>query len=271
MMKSSKTVVASLILGYAFLYIPISLLVVYSFNESRLVTVWSRFSLKWYAALWENEELFMATLASLRIACVSASVSVVLGTLAAVAMVRFRKFRGRSLFSVLMPAPLVLPEVITGLSLLMMFVTLEQWIGWPSERGILTVTIAHITVSMAYVYLIVQSRLIDFDPLLEEAALDLGARPAKVFFTVTLPLIAPSLMAGWLLSFALSLDDLVVASFLSGPGATTLPMLIFSSVRLGLTPEINALATLIIALVATVIIISGIIIHKKNVKQRWGE
>lgn len=260
----SKTSVASLIFGYAFLYLPILTVIVFSFNESRLVTVWSRFSTKWYKTLLSNEGLIDAVLASFKIAAMTATIAVVLGTLAAVVMVRFSKFRGRTLFGGLISAPLVMPDVITGLAFLMMFVTLEQLIGWPAYRGVLTITIAHITLAMAYVSLVVQARLQDFDRSLEEAALDLGARPVKVFLVIVLPLILPSLMAGWLLAFALSLDDVVIASFLSGPGATTLPMLIFSSIRMGVSPEINALATIIVGIVAVGVTIAGLIIHHQQ-------
>ena len=260
----SKTSVASLIFGYAFLYVPILTVIVFSFNESRLVTVWSRFSTKWYKTLWNNEGLIDAVLASFKIAAMTATIAVILGTLAAVVMVRFSKFRGRTLFGGLISAPLVMPDVITGLAVLMMFVTFEQLIGWPTHRGLLTITIAHITLAMAYVSLVIQARLQDFDRSIEEAALDLGARPLKVFLVIVLPLILPSLMAGWLLAFALSLDDVVIASFLSGPGATTLPMLIFSSIRIGVSPEINALATIIVGIVATGITIAGLIIHHQQ-------
>lgn len=268
MRKLSNTSITTLIFGYAFLYLPILTVMVCSFNESQLVTVWSQFSTKWYKALWLNEGLFAAVLASFKIASLSATVSVILGTLAAVTMGRFAQFRGRTLFSGLISAPLVMPDVITGLAVLMMFVTLEQMIGWPTHRGILTITIAHITLSMAYVYLVVQARLQDFDRSLEEAALDLGARPLKVFLVIVLPLILPSLLAGWFLAFALSLDDVVIASFLSGPGATTLPMLIFSSIRLGVSPIINALATLIVGIVATGILIAGAIIHHQESRKK---
>ncbi|MBM3632510.1 MAG: ABC transporter permease subunit [Alphaproteobacteria bacterium] len=260
----SKTGITSLIVGYAFLYLPIVTVIIFSFNESRLVTVWSRFSTKWYGALWTNEGLLDTVLASFKIASMTATAAVILGTLAAVVMVRFIKFRGRTLFSGLISAPLVMPDVITGLAVLMMFVTFEQLIGWPAHRGILTITIAHITLAMAYVYLVVQARLQDFDRSIEEAALDLGARPLKVFLVIVLPLILPSLAAGWLLAFALSLDDVVIASFLSGPGATTLPMLIFSSIRMGVSPVINALSTIIVGIVATSVMIAGILIHHQQ-------
>lgn len=260
----SKTSIATLILGYAFLYIPILTVISFSFNESRLVTVWTRFSIKWYRALWENEGLGQAVLASFKIAAMTATMAVILGTLAAVVMVRFSNFRGRTLLSGLISAPLVMPDVITGLAVLMMFVTFEQLIGWPIYRGIMTVTIAHITLAMAYVYLVIQARLKDFDRSIEEAALDLGARPLKVFLVIVLPLILPSLLSGWLLAFALSLDDVVIASFLSGPGATTLPMLIFSSIRLGVSPEINALASIIVGIVALGVTLTAVIIHRQQ-------
>ena len=255
---------AGLIIGYAFLYIPILTVVAFSFNESKLVTSWSRFSTKWYASLWDNEGLLDAVWASLKIATTTATIAVILGTLAAVMMVRFTAFRGRILFSGLVSAPLIMPDIITGLAMLMLFVATEQLIGWPAHRGLMTITLAHITLATAYVYLVVKARLQDFDLSIEEAAQDLGAKPAKVFMVITLPMIAPSLVSGWLLAFALSLDDLVIASFLSGPGATTLPMLIFSSIRLGLNPEINALATLIVALVSFVVLIAGVIVYRRQ-------
>jgi putrescine transport system permease protein len=235
--------------GYAFLYIPIALLVVLSFNDSRLVTSWTGFSFRWYAALWRNDALVDAALLSLRIAAVAATGATVLGMAAGFALARFGAFRGRAMFAGMVAAPLVMPEVITGLSLLLLFVAMAEAVGWPGERGITTVTIAHITFATAYVAVVVQSRLTDFDRSLEEAALDLGARPWRVFLLITLPLIAPALAAGWLLAFTLSLDDLVIASFTSGPGASTLPMVVFSALKLGLTPELFALATVIIAVV----------------------
>jgi putrescine transport system permease protein len=262
----SRSGTAALILGYTFLYLPIALLIIFSFNNSVLPGVWTGFSFQWYLALFKNDDLIRAVFTSFEIAAFAATGSVILGTLAAVSMVRFGPFKGRTLFGGLISAPLVMPEVMTGLALLLMFVSFERLIGWPSERGIMTVTLAHITLGLAYVYLIVHSRLQDFDRSVEEAALDLGARPFNVFTRITLPLIAPSLIAGWLLAFALSLDDVVIASFLSGPGATTLPMLIFSSVRLGVTPEINALATIIVALVGTGVTITGFIIARQGKK-----
>lgn len=250
-------VFSMLAFGYAFLYGPIVLLVIYSFNESKLVTVWSGFSVKWYGELLHNEKLLEAAWLSLRIAVVSATVATALGTMAALVLDRFGRFRGRTLLSGMIAAPLVMPEVITGLAMLLLFVALDEMIGWPAGRGQATITIAHVTFSMAFVTIVVQSRLKHMDRSLEEAAQDLGARPLKVFFVITLPIIAPSLVAGWLLGFTLSLDDLVIASFVSGPGSTTLPMVVFSSVRLGVSPQINALATVIIVIVTLCITLAG--------------
>lgn len=264
MQRISRSGTASLIFGYVFLYAPIVYMIVFSFNKSIIPGVWTSFSFRWYEMLFENELLLQALLTSAEIASFSATGSVILGTMAAIVMVRHGKFRGRTLFSGLISAPLVMPEVITGLSLLLMFVTFERMIGWPSERGVMTVVIAHMTIGAAYVYLIVQSRLKDFEDVLEEAALDLGAKPSVVFYRVTLPLITPALLSGWLLSFAISLDDVVIASFLSGPGATTLPILIFSSLRMGITPEINALAGMIVGVISVIVITAGIIISKKK-------
>ena len=257
MKRSPILMLSFLVFGFAFLYVPILLLIIFSFNESRLVTVWAGFSAKWYGELLRNEQVLSAAWLSLRIAAMNATIALALGTLAGLVMARFGRFRGRILFSGMIAAPLVMPEVITGLSLLLTFVALDQLIGWPGARGVTTITIAHITFSMAYVAVIVQSRLIGLDPSVEEAAMDLGARPAKVFLVITLPIIAPALVAGWLLAFTLSLDDLVIASFVSGPGASTLPMVIFSKVRLGVSPEINALATIIVLLVASCIVLVG--------------
>ncbi|MEQ9327472.1 MAG: ABC transporter permease subunit [Rhodospirillales bacterium] len=243
--------------GYAFLYGPIVSLIVYSFNESKLVTVWGGFSTKWYVELFGNTALLTAAWQSLKVAALSATAAVILGTLAAVAMVRFGRFFGRSLFQGMLTAPLVMPDVLIGLTMLLMFVSMERLTGWPDGRGLMTISIAHITLSIAYVVVVVQSRLRQTDRSIEEAALDLGARPAKVFFLITLPMIAPSLLAGWLLAFTLSLDDLVIASFTSGPGSTTLPMVVFSSARLGVNPQINALATILILLVAVALIVAS--------------
>jgi putrescine transport system permease protein len=241
-----------LALGYLFLYTPIALLILYSFNEGRLVAVWAGFSTRWYGELFRNEAIRAAALVSLEVAALAASLAAVLGTLAGTALARWR-FPGRTLFAVMATAPLALPEVITGLALLLLFVATEQWIGWPRGRGVLTITIAHATLGLAFVAVVVQARLAAFDRSLEEAALDLGARPWKVYATVTLPLILPAIVTGWLLAFTLSLDDLVLASFTSGPAATTLPMVIFSAVRLGVSPQINALATILVAVVGLVV------------------
>ena len=248
--------------GFAFLYVPIASLIVYSFNASKLVTVWGGFSTKWYGELLRDDQILQAAWLSLRIAVVNATVAVMLGTLAGFVLARMGRFRGRLLLTGMTTAPLVMPEVITGLSLLLLFVALQDLIGWPGGRGVTTITIAHITFSMAYVAVVIQSRLSSMDESVEEAALDLGARPAKVFFVITLPIIAPALVSGWLLSFTMSLDDLVIASFVSGPGSSTLPMVIFSKVRLGVSPEINALATLLVLVVATGIISAGVIMSR---------
>jgi putrescine transport system permease protein len=257
----------ALAFGYAFLYVPIFTLIFFSFNESRLVTVWAGFSTKWYGELMRNEQILGAAWLSLKIAFLNASGAVVLGTLAGLVLARFGKFRGRTAFTTLITAPLVMPEVIIGLSLLLLFVAMQQLVGWPETRGVTTITIAHLTFSSAYVAVVVQSRLTQMDVSIEEAALDLGARPAKVFFLITVPVIAPALVSGWLLAFTLSLDDLVIASFVSGPGASTLPMVVYSSVRLGVSPQINALATIIVGIVTLAIIVAGIIMHRKE-KQR---
>ena len=251
-----------LVAGFVFLYGPILLMMAYSFNASRLATVWGGFSTKWYGELFRNQMVIDAALLSLQIAALSATVATVLGTMAGIALARFGRFRGRLLFSGMVTAPLVMPEVITGLSLLLLFVAMEGSLGWPAGRGMMTITIAHITFSMAYVAVVIQSRLAQVDVSLEEAAMDLGSRPARVLFDITLPLLAPAMVSGWLLAFTLSLDDLVIATFTSGPGATTLPMLIFSKVRLGLTPDINALATIIIVVVTTVVVIGATVSNR---------
>ena len=232
--------------GLAFIYLPMVILVIYSFNDSRLVTVWGGWSVRWYASLLDNRQLMGAVMRSLEIAFYTAIAAVALGTLAAFVLTRIPRFRGRTLFGGMVTAPLVMPEVITGLSLLLLFVAMAQLIGWPAERGMTTIWIAHTTFSSAYVAVVVMSRLRELDLSIEEAAMDLGAKPWKVFFLITIPMIAPSLVAGGMLAFALSLDDLVLASFVSGPGATTLPMEIFSAVRLGVKPDINAIASLIL-------------------------
>ena len=241
-----------LVAGLLFIYLPMLILVIYSFNESKLVTVWGGWSIKWYVGLLDNTQLMGSVARSLEIACYTAVAAVALGTLAAFVLTRISHFKGRTLFGGLVTAPLVMPEVITGLSLLLLFVAMAQMIGWPQERGIVTIWIAHTTFCAAYVAVVVSARLRELDLSIEEAAMDLGARPWKVFFLITIPMIAPSLAAGGMMSFALSLDDLVLASFVSGPGSTTLPMEVFSAVRLGVKPEINAVASLILLAVSIV-------------------
>ncbi len=249
--------------GFIFLYGPIVSLVVYSFNKSKLVTVWGGWSTKWYAELFANAQIMNAAWLSLKIATISASVAMVLGTMMAMVLVRFGRVRGKGLMSGMITGPLVMPDVIIGLSLLLLFVAMQALVGWPNGRGFTTILIAHITFGMAFVTVVVQSRLSDMDNSIEEAALDLGATPARVFFDITLPMITPALVSGWLLAFTLSLDDLVISSFVSGPGATTLPMVIFSKVRLGVSPDINALASLIVLVVSIGIIISVLLMRKK--------
>jgi len=269
MKRQSVFLLSMLAFGFAFLYVPILILIIFSFNESRLVTVWGGFSLKWYSELFQNEQMLEAALISLRIAVTSATIATVLGTLSALMMGRFGRFRGRLLFTGMITAPLVMPEVITGLSLLLMFVSLEHLIGWPTGRGVDTITIAHTTFCMAYVNVVVQSRLVGLDRSVEEAAMDLGARPLKAFLVITLPMLAPALVSGWLLSFTLSLDDLVIASFVAGPASTTLPMVVFSSVRLGVTPEINALATLLVLFATlTILIAAGVMWRQERERER---
>ncbi|WP_338499792.1 ABC transporter permease subunit [Pseudomonas trivialis] len=241
-----------LVAGLLFIYLPMLILVIYSFNESKLVTVWGGWSIKWYVGLLDNTQLMGSVARSLEIACYTAVAAVALGTLAAFVLTRISQFKGRTLFGGLVTAPLVMPEVITGLSLLLLFVAMAQLIGWPQERGIVTIWIAHTTFCAAYVAVVVSARLRELDLSIEEAAMDLGARPWKVFFLITIPMIAPSLAAGGMMSFALSLDDLVLTSFVSGPGSTTLPMEVFSAVRLGVKPEINAVASLILLAVSLV-------------------
>ncbi len=261
----SKFNIASVVLGFSFLYLPILILIVYSFNESKLVTVWAGFSTKWYASAFQNDGLVNAALVTLKVGLISATIATVLGTLAALALVRYSRFKGRFLFSGMIYAPLVMPEVITGLSLLLLFVAIGL------DRGMTTIVLAHITFSMCFVAVVVQSRLIGFDRSLEEAALDLGATPARAFLQITLPIIAPAIFAGWMLAFTLSLDDLVIAQFNSGPGATTLPMKIFSQVRLGVTPEINAVCAILVALVATGVIVASLSLKRQEVRRMRAE
>ena len=248
--------VAALMLGFGFLYAPIVLLVLYSFNASRLVTVWAGFSTRWYGALLHDEAFGAAALTSFEVAAMAATLSLVLGTCAGFSMARFARFPGRLVFGFALLAPLVVPEVILGLSLLLLFVACQSWFGWPS-RGMLTITVAHATFGACFVSVLVRAQLAGFDRALEEAALDLGARPWTVLTRITLPGISPALVSGWLLAFTLSLDDLVIASFVTGPSATTLPMAVFSSVRLGVSPEVNALATLFLCVVFLLVAFAG--------------
>jgi putrescine transport system permease protein len=250
--------ITSIALGLAFLYLPIAILVIYSFNASRLVTVWGGWSTRWYAELFADGAMLQAAGVSLRLAALSASAATVLGTLAAIALTRAGRFRGRTLFTGMVYAPLVMPEVITGLSLLLLFVALNL------DRGFWTVTIAHTTLTMCFVAVVVQSRLVTFDRSLEEAAMDLGCPPGRTFATITLPLIWPAVAAGWMLAFTLSLDDLIIASFTTGPGATTLPMRIYSQVRLGVKPEINAVCTIMIAVVAVALVVFSLLSKRRT-------
>ncbi|MFU2317684.1 putrescine ABC transporter permease PotI [Rahnella sp. PCH160] len=241
-----------LVLGFTFLYAPMLMLVIYSFNSSKLVTVWAGWSTRWYTQLFHDSAMISAVGMSLTIATAAATMAVIVGTLAAVVMVRFQRFRGSTGFAFMLTAPLVMPDVITGLALLLLFVAMGHAFGWPAERGMFTIWLAHVTFCSAYVAVVVSARLRELDRSIEEAAMDLGAAPLKVFFIITLPMILPALISGWLLAFTLSLDDLVIASFVAGPGATTLPMLVFASVRMGVNPEINALATLILLVVGII-------------------
>jgi putrescine transport system permease protein len=234
-------------------------MIFFSFNKSRLATVWGGFSTEWYGRLLANDQVIAAALLSLKIALISATLATLLGTMAGMALARFRRFHGRTLFSGLVSAPLIMPEVITGLSMLLLFVYMEQLIGWPNGRGVTTVTIAHTTFSLSYVAVVVRSRLVAMDQSLEEAAMDLGSKPVQVLFDITLPLIAPAMISGWLLAFTLSLDDVVITNFTNGPGTTTLPIYIWGKIKLGVTPDINALGTLIVAVVAAGVLIAGIL------------
>ena len=270
MRRNSTFLITMLCFGFAFFYIPILSMIVYSFNASRLATVWGGFSTKWYVSLFSNQQVIDALLLSLKIALVSATIATILGTMAGIALARFTKFRGRIFFSGLVTAPLIMPEVITGISSLIFFIMLADWIGWPGQRGFTTITLAHITFSMVFVTTIVQARMIQTDRAIEEAAMDLGSRPWQVMFDVTLPVISPAILSGWLLAFTISLDDVVISAFTTGPGSTTLPLLIWSKVKLGVTPDINALATLMILTVGVGVILAGIILNRAE-KRRLAE
>jgi len=256
-----------LLIGFIFFYVPMLSMIFFSFNKSRLVTVWGGFSTDWYHKLFANQQVISAAILSLEIALVSATVAAILGTMAGIALARFKRFRGRTVFSGFVTAPLIMPEVITGISMLMLFIVMGHYVGWPGKRGFTTVTIAHITFSLTFVTTIVQSRLSSMDTSIEEAAMDLGSKPWQVLKDVTLPVISPAIMSGWLLAFTISLDDVVITNFTTGPGATTLPILIWSKVKLGVTPDINALASLIIVIVGVCAGIAGILMAR-NERQR---
>jgi putrescine transport system permease protein len=270
-MKRRPTFLISvMIFGFAFFYIPILSMIVYSFNASRLATVWGGFSTKWYVALFTNDKVIDALILSLKIALVSATIATILGTMSGIVLARYTKFRGRTLFSGLVTAPLIMPEVITGISLLIFFILLGNWIGWPASRGFTTITLAHITFSAVFVTTIVHARMLQADRAIEEAAMDLGSRPWQVMFDITLPVISPAILSGWLLAFTISLDDVVITAFTTGPGSTTLPLLIWSKVKLGVTPDINALATLMVVTVGLGVIAAGIIMNRAE-KRRQAE
>ena len=254
--------------GFALLYVPLAVLVVYSFNASQLVSVWGGWSTRWYVELWSNAAVLEAALVSLQVAVLSATLGTAFGTVIGYVLSRFGRFRLRMLFTAMATAPIVMPEVVTGLSLLLLFITMEQWFGWPEGRSILTITIAHATFGMAFVAVVIQARLAGFDKSIEEAARDLGGRPVGIFFGITLPVIAPAVISGWLLAFTLSLDDLVIASFVSGQGSSTLPMVIYSKVRLGVSPDVNALGTIVIAVVALGLILGMQVMGRAEARRR---
>lgn len=267
--RLSWVVIAWMIIVFVFLYAPIVSVIVYSFNESKLVTVWGGTSVKWYGALWNDRQIIDAAKLSLLIAAISSTLATIIGTVAGYVLVRFPKFLGRTAFSGMVNAPLVMPEVITGLSMLLLFINMEQIIGWPQGRGLTTVIIAHVTFTLSYIAVVMRSRFLTLDLSLEEAAQDLGARPLKVFFVITLPIVLPAIVSGWLLGFTISLDDLVITSFTNGPGTTTLPQVVFSKVRLGLDPKINALATIIITIVSIGVIIATFQLRRQErIRQR---
>ena len=270
--RLSLFVVAWMVLVFAFLYAPIFSVVVYSFNDSKLVTVWGGFTLgRWYIALWNDRQIVDAAKLSLLIAAISSTLATIIGTVAGYVLVRFPKFLGRMAFSGMVNAPLVMPEVITGLSMLLLFISMRGLIGWPQGNGMTTVIIAHVTFTLSYVAVVMRSRFLTLDLSLEEAAQDLGAKPLKVFFVITLPIVLPAIVSGWLLGFTISLDDLVITAFTNGPGTTTLPQVVFSKVRLGLDPKINALATIIIAIVSIGVVIATINMRRQEVQRQRDE
>jgi putrescine transport system permease protein len=271
MTRRATFLITVLCFGFAFLYIPILSMMIFSFNGARLATVWGGFSTKWYAALWNNRQIMEALVLSLKIAVVSASFATILGTMIGFVMARFRRFRGRTLFAGMSTAPLVMPEVITGISTLMFFILTAKWLGWPVERGFTTVTLAHITFSMVFVATIIQARLSQADRAIEEAAMDLGSRPWQVLWDITLPTAFPAILSGWLLAFTISLDDVVITSFTTGPGSTTLPLVIWSKVKLGVTPDVNALATLTVLVVGIGVAIAGAIMMRAEKRRLLDE
>ena len=270
--RLSWVVILWMLIVFAFLYAPIVSVVVYSFNDSKLVTVWGGFTLdRWYIALANDRQIIDAAKLSLLVAAISSTLATIIGTIAGYVLVRFPKFLGRTAFSGMVNAPLVMPEVITGLSMLLLFISMENNIGWPQGRGLTTVIIAHVTFTLSYIAVVMRSRFLTLDLSLEEAAQDLGAKPFKVFFVITLPIVAPAIVSGWLLGFTISLDDLVITSFTSGPGTTTLPQVVFSKVRLGLDPKINALATIIISIVSVGVIFATIQMRRQEAQRQRDE
>ena len=267
MTRRPMFLISMLCFGFAFFYIPILSMMVYSFNASRLATVWGGFSTKWYVTLLSNRQVAAALFLSLKIALLSSCVATVLGTMAGIALARFTRFRGRVLFSGMVTAPLIMPEVITGISSLIFFILMAQYVGWPAQRGFATVTLAHITFSMVFVTTIVQSRMLSADRAIEEAAMDLGSRPWQVMKDVTLPVISPAILSGWLLAFTISMDDVVITNFTTGPGNTTLPILIWSKVKLGVTPDINALATLTVVIVGLIVAMAGWLMNRAEARR----
>jgi putrescine transport system permease protein len=271
MRRNSTFLITVLCFGFAFLYIPILSMMLFSFNNSRLATVWGGFSTKWYVALWNNDQILDALILSLKIALLSATCATILGTMIGFVLARFKRFRGRTLFTGMSMAPLIMPEVITGISTLLLFILSAKWLGWPTERGFTTVTLAHITFSMVFVATIVQARISQADRAIEEAAMDLGSRPWQVLWDITLPTAFPAILSGWLLAFTISLDDVVITSFTTGPGSTTLPLVIWSKVKLGVTPDVNALATLTVLVVGVGVALAGWVLMRAEKRRLLDE
>jgi putrescine transport system permease protein len=265
--QRSTFLITCLSFGFAFFYIPILSMIFFSFNKSRLATVWGGFSVEWYFKLFKNTQILNAAALSLEIAVLSATLATILGTMAGMALARFSTFKGRTMFAGLVSAPLIMPEVITGVSMLLLFIFMERYFGWPAKRGFTTITMAHTTFSLSYVAVVIQSRLQSMDVSLEEAAMDLGSKPWQVLFDVTLPIIAPAMISGWLLAFTISLDDVVITNFTTGPGATTLPIYIWGKVKLGVTPDINALATIIVVIVSIGVGLAGYLMYRREMRR----